>query len=311
MRCFLAAGLLEAAASQGPEVVRHLAPALPAGWMPLRRTLSHADGGHNLTISFAVREQNLGRLEELAMGVSDPQSPEYGKYLSVDEIQKLTQPSSQDVHTLQHWLNASGIPFRSRSANGFEVNLTVEQAEALFQTQFYQVHNIATEQRVLRAASFSLPKEVDAVVTAVYGIHGLPLPPRKYSSKLLMQPYPVTPSVLEQTYNVSGVSASGSTKNRQAVAEFQGQTMSSSDLKTFFEKFVGKAGSSIYKFVGDDGEGVAQVEPSLDVDYLMGVAPGVLTEFWYFGSNDFCVRVRDHRFLPQDIREARSGIITG
>jgi hypothetical protein len=44
----------------------------------------------------------------------------------------------------------------------------------------------------------------------------------------------------------------------------------------------------VYKFVGDPGEGSPGVEASLDIQYIMGVAPGVKTEFWYFASNDFC-----------------------
>lgn len=30
------------------------------------------------------------------------------------------------------------------------------------------------------------------------------------------------------------------------------------------------------------------MEASLDIEYIMGVAPGLLTEFWYYGGNDFC-----------------------
>jgi len=101
----------------------------------------------------------------------------------------------------------------------------------------------------------------------------------------------VNPKVLEGTYNVSGVKISGSTKNRQAVAEFQGQTMKPEDLSKFFSMYVPNAPTSegkIYNFVGDKGTGIAGVEASLDVDYIMGVAPGLLTEFWYYQSMDFC-----------------------
>jgi len=85
------------------------------------------------------------------------------------------------------------------------------------------------------------------------------------------------------------VTPSGSTKNRQAVASFKGQTIKPSDLSMFFNKYVtGSNASAIYKFVGDPGEGAAGGEASLDVEYIMGVAPGLLTEFWYYKSMDFC-----------------------
>ena len=37
-------------------------------------------------------------------------------------------------------------------------------------------------------------------------------------------------------YSVAGVKPTGSIKNRQAVAEFQGQTMSEADLKQFWKR---------------------------------------------------------------------------
>merc|ERR1719265_2117173 len=144
-------------------------------------------------------------------------------------------------------------------------------------------------QEVVLANSYRLPQEVDASVTSVYGLHGLPLPPRSALSQPPAKPADVTPDVLTQTYNVSGVFPSGSTKNRQAVAEFQGQTIELPDLEQFFKSYMhGKGNASIYKYVGDKGIGNPGVESSLDVDYIMGAAPGVLTEFWYWKSMDFC-----------------------
>ena len=64
-----------------------------------------------------------------------------------------------------------------------------------------------------------------------------------------------------------------------------------SDLTQFFKNYVPNAAAGddkVYKFVGDPGEGNPGVEASLDIQYIMGVAPGVKTEFWYFASNDFC-----------------------
>jgi hypothetical protein len=50
-----------------------------------------------------------------------------------------------------------------------------------------------------------------------------------------------------------------------------------------------KAGDEkVFKFVGaqKDGEGV---EALLDIQYIMGVAPGIKTEFWEYQNMDFCL----------------------
>jgi subtilase family serine protease len=101
----------------------------------------------------------------------------------------------------------------------------------------------------------------------------------------------VTPEVLAKTYSITGVTPSGSDNNHQAVAEFQGETMSTTDLKAFFTKFVPNAtadDATVTKFVGDANQEVARTEASLDIQYIMGVAPGLKSEFWYYSSMDFC-----------------------
>merc|ERR1712048_1542195 len=136
----------------------------------------------------------------MAMAVSDPRSDKYGKYLSAKDVQELTQPGDADVHILQQWLNASSVPYRVRGIDGFELHLAIEEAETLFQTKFYKVSNAATGQQAWRASSYSLPADIEAVVAAVYGIHGLPLPPRMDhppQSERPMEPFDVSPSALE------------------------------------------------------------------------------------------------------------------
>ena len=53
--------------------------------------------------------------------------------------------------------------------------------------------------------------------------------------------------------------------------------MNDADLTEFFKNYVPNAASGddkVYKFVGDPGEGGPGVEASLDIQYIMGVAPG-------------------------------------
>ena len=40
----------------------------------------------------------------------------------------------------------------------------------------------------------------------------------------------------------------------------------------------------VSKFVGDAADSSAKIEASLDIQFIMGVAPGVKTEFWLFNS---------------------------
>lgn len=52
------------------------------------------------------------------------------------------------------------------------------------------------------------------------------------------EPVAVTPAVIYQTYHVTQQKVRRSPKNRQAVAEFQGQFMNSTDLANMFKALV-------------------------------------------------------------------------
>uniref|UniRef100_A0A8C2RMM0 Peptidase S53 activation domain-containing protein n=1 Tax=Capra hircus TaxID=9925 RepID=A0A8C2RMM0_CAPHI len=49
---------------------------LPPGWVSLGR----ADPEEELSLTFALRQQNVKRLSELVQAVSDPGSPHYGAW---------------------------------------------------------------------------------------------------------------------------------------------------------------------------------------------------------------------------------------
>jgi len=102
----------------------------------------------------------------------------------------------------------------------------------------------------------------------------------------------VNPRTILRKYDVGGVTVTRGTSNRQAVAEFQGQNAEQKDLNKFFNHEVEpsayqKGDELIYKVVGSNGR-YAGTEASLDIQYIMGVAPGIKTEFWGYQNNDFC-----------------------
>ena len=242
----------------------------------------------------SLKQQNMDKIKQIALDVSNPKSGQYGKYLKQSEIDELTKPDENDVATVRNFIEASSSDKCTVTARKEVLDVACEDArivQNMLKTKFHVLQNRNKRtQNLLRAKDFYLPSDVNEKVQGIFGLHGLPLPPRR-ERDAPSQPASVTPSVIEQVYNIKDIKASGSLKNRQAVAEFQGQTMNDSDLTEFFKNYVPKAASGdekVYKFVGDPGEGSPGTEASLDIQYIMGVAPGVKTEFWYFAGSDFC-----------------------
>ncbi|CAK0887369.1 unnamed protein product [Prorocentrum cordatum] len=255
-------------------------------------------GGERVTLRLSLKQQGVARLQEAAERVSDPFSTSYGQHLTREQVEALVAPLPSDVAAVEGWLRGEGLLFSRPAVEVFEVALAARDAERLLRTRLGAFANSATGQRAVRAEDFMLPPEVDAAVAAVYGLHGLPLPPREAAAPPgpPAQAANVTPEVLATRYGISGVTPSGSVGNRQAVAEFQGQLIAQRDLDKFFADYVPSAAarsSKIYRYVGNKGTGPSGVESALDVDYIMGVAPGVLTEYWYWGGMDFCADLKN------------------
>jgi subtilase family serine protease len=301
----IAVAMVVQAAALSPATVWHEAPTqLLSGWVRQSRSLQKNDiDSKNDVISFylSVKQQGLDTIRRIAAEVSDPLSSSYGKYLNQSEIDAITAARESDVATVTDWLHAINKDNNqcswNRSKELVHVRCTVRAASHLLNTSFHRASNAQTGQETVLASRFALPTTVDAVITATYGLHGLPLPLRK-SQTSVQTPggVPITPAVIRSTYNVSDVHPKRTNSNRQAIASFVGETMSTQDLKTFFKQYVpnAKAGDdTVYKFVGGQGAGSATEEANLDVQYIMGVAPGVKTEVWYFGDDDFCTGLKN------------------
>merc|ERR1711907_413437 len=292
MRFLLAAAVVTAVLAAPLSSLHVTEPSLCCGWAD-----DHSNAALNrVKFTIQLRERQMDQLRDIALAVSDPRSPTYGNHLSQADIDKLTSPSKSDVDAVRAWLNQEGVSVVSVWKNrSFLVEASVAGAEQLLSTSFRRLRNTKTGQTAIRASSYTIPALVSGSVSAIFGLHGLPLPPKSPNPTLPTKPADVTPAVLASQYNIEGVAVSRSDKNRQAVAEFQGQTMNSTDLKSFFAKYVpdAKPGDEVVsKFVGDEGDKGAQVEASLDIQYIMGVAPGIKTEFWFYDPMDFCADLK-------------------
>jgi subtilase family serine protease len=268
-------------------------PAYPNGW---HQAQTHVFAGHELSFTIVVQEQGLAEIKRIAHAVSDPQSAEYGKYMSQSQIDATTAPTEADMAAVTNWLEQSGVTYTKRGVSNLVVSTTAVVAAELFNTKFHYAKNTAHGQALVRAGDYEVPAHVEGSIATIFGLHGLPLPPKQ---GLIIQSYEgvnpanVTPAVLAATYDIKGVTPAHATKNIQAVAEFQGQFMNSTDLATMFKNYVKTytpgTDDVVYKWVGEHKENSGGIEAELDIQFIMGVqnGPTVKTEFWEFPGNDF------------------------
>lgn len=271
--------------------------------------------------SFSVAQTKQERLTTVAGAVSDPQNPSYGHFLTKSEVDALTAPAVSDMLAVTDWLGRFPLSKKIKVGHHtIEVHCNVSVCEQMLKTRFRKYARQVTPQNPtptagtssrtstsssLVAVSYTLPPAVARVVAALYGLQDLPTPPgpgpqirtNLHLRGPLDQPVVnVTPAVLYQSYHLSGVTPSASNKNRQAVVEFHDQHMSPQHLAKFFETFLPEEASSntsqVYEYVGSPNEHPYGFEADLDIQYIMGTAPGVKTEFWMQGQEGFCTDIK-------------------
>jgi tripeptidyl-peptidase I len=140
---------------------------------------SRVPGDHILSMSIALKQQNLHLADELVNDVAHPDSPNYGKHWSAKQVIDTFAPSAATVEAVKKWLATAGIAGDSlrlsTGRNWIKFNATVEQAEDLLSAE-YHLFQHATEDKVTVACdSYSLPSElkdhIDLVTPTVHLSH--------------------------------------------------------------------------------------------------------------------------------------------
>ena len=266
--------------------------------------------GANETITVHVMmhhtPERLAALEKTLYAVSDPQSPQYGQHLSLDDLAKLTPIAPAAVNAVEKLFARAQSLKWNHNRDIAAVTLTAAAAEAAFDTVLGRFTHARVKNAVLLRAlrPYSLPANVAEVVDAVGDLVVLPrlrgettrtFPVDHSASNgggfpgdcgSMCNSNFVTPGVVKQRYGVSSsvvaAAAAGASKNSMAVAEFQRQYYDQADLDQFnngcgtnvkVSKFIGKNDPSACTR-GHHRGGAGCVEALLDVEYIGAVAGG-------------------------------------
>lgn len=265
------------------------------GWIMNKRVGPHV----TLKLTFALKQRNLDALESLFWRVSDPESKDYGRYLSLHEVGNLITPSKRTQKTVKTWLRENGVELKKcisvKTEDFVTCEMSCETAESLLPGAKFYVFNHAklTKPTIRSAQHYSVPKEIAQHIDFVGGLLRFPAvnwarPKVSKNASDSVNDFGihvgVYPSVLRKRYNISDTVGSHP-NNSQVVAQFLQQYYSPSDLKEFFKIF----GSSfvhldtIAKEIGPDS-GRSGVEASLDTQYIMSTGANITTWFWSTGG---------------------------
>ena len=176
------------------------------------------------------------------------------------------------------------------------VTVPVAKAEEMLGAEYYTW--TAGDATVTRSLALNLPTALAGAVDFVSPTTGFPsartpVPQVAYRGRRLRglssssyvddraAAEVITPSVIGQVYGTADATTQGNLQgNKVAVAQFLGQFYSPDDLETFFQDFVPTAEGRKPTVYGPNDAGNPGVEASLDIQYAMGVASHVPTDFF-------------------------------
>lgn len=155
------ASLAVAKPTPAPAMVIKESVSAPPQWV--RR--GPAPDTHTINLQIGLKQQGMAHLESKLLDISDPDSPNYGKWLSQDEIKPYTQPSSESVQAVKKWLANHGIEEkmekRSIAGDWMTAEVTIAQArELLGDADFAVWEHRSTKELLIRTTEYSVPQSV-------------------------------------------------------------------------------------------------------------------------------------------------------
>ncbi|CEJ94641.1 hypothetical protein VHEMI10160 [[Torrubiella] hemipterigena] len=277
-----AAGVMAAPASQqaGPLVQFNEVKQLPASWA----SVGQANRDTMVKAQIGLKQNNIKGLQAKLMDISNPESPNYGKWLSKEQVDEYTAPAAADVAAVKAWLAANGITEVSMPSNDWiEFSVPIHQMESLLAAKYELYQHATTGAKVPRTKQYSVPQNLHSVIDVV-------TPTTAFVSKIAPHIHEnsakgaaagglTSPASIKSAYNVD-YTPSG---NGQLIAStgFIGIGASHQDYAAFGRQFV--SGLKDFKDVGvnggsNSGDG-SQLEGNLDTQYMGGVGHPLQSEY--------------------------------
>eukprot|EP00168_Porphyra_purpurea_P020912 TRINITY_DN9000_c0_g1_i1.p2 TRINITY_DN9000_c0_g1~~TRINITY_DN9000_c0_g1_i1.p2 ORF type:complete len:373 (-),score=74.64 TRINITY_DN9000_c0_g1_i1:810-1829(-) len=243
------------------------------------------------TITFKVflKQRNLDVLNMEFERRTNPRSPLWRHWMTIDEITSIVAPERAVVRKVKAWLKFSGATFIADHGDSLHVTAPIAAANILFSTEFFEFTHVASGHVVYRhVEAASVPSFVLEHVDFITGITAFPYVGRKFAhlrNQLGLDELDgkVVPYTIDQLYKIDYTLKDDLNPAASVCpVEFQGDNSFAPDDLTYFQEqnllpVVGVPRKNIigpYNYARPDGEA------TLDMEYAAGVANNATTWYW-------------------------------
>ena len=271
---------------------------MPDGW----DIIGKPDSRLLIRFRIALKSPDWPQFEKRALGIATPGHPEYGHYMTRDQMSAMLRPAELATSAVTSWLDAFAISDIEVHNNWITLLAAVEDAERLMRTEFFNFRSRDGEAEIVRSLRYSVPSALHQYVemiqpTTRFG-HMRAKASTIHDVKVLGDAAPqlrvaaaglkvdgancnnaMTPACLSRLYNITGFTADAEHSSKLGVAGYLEQYAKQADLDRFLERYVPSAQGATFEFESANGgvntledDGNDNVEANLDLQYSLGLA---------------------------------------
>ena len=146
-------------------------------WQPIDSNPSNSKRNIQLVLVAQHDDEQEQQLKDTAARVSNPESADYQKFLSRDQIyETMLSKTSENGAELEKWAKANGITVHAASncKQFLRIEARVATMERAFRTTFNDYEHIATGKAATRVTNFQLPLDIHNRVGFISGLSTFP-----------------------------------------------------------------------------------------------------------------------------------------
>ncbi|KAH0443357.1 hypothetical protein CcaCcLH18_01038 [Colletotrichum camelliae] len=219
--------------------------------------------GEQINLQIGLKLQNIDKLEPMLKDVSDPDSPNYGKYLSAAQVNDMFKPAEQAVAAVQAWLAKENVKDVSYTDGGRFVNFATDvgtanrilganfayydvQGTMKLRTQQYSLPDTMAEHiELVTPTTYFGKMKSDPAFAAPMPAGAMPPMPPPLTRRQGQNPpgatancsKAFTPACFELAYNYGAYQADPAAGSRVGFASFLNQSARQDDLTAFLTRF--------------------------------------------------------------------------
>ncbi|UNI19609.1 Tripeptidyl-peptidase I [Purpureocillium takamizusanense] len=295
----LVAAALAAASPLGQDMVTKQAlRKASSGW----EFKASAPADLTLNMQISLKEQNMDKLQQRLLEMSNPEHADYGKHMSKADIEALTAPSAAHVGAVRKWLESHGVRAGDVVSGTLAVTMSATQAEELLGAKYGVYYHAQKGVYTVRTTQYSLPRDVhDAIAmvqpTTLFSDMNMSngrtrvtaLSSRVASGgvadgadKAVSCDQGLTPPCLRDLYKIEGYTPQAN-KTTIGITGYLHEVAGKADLQSFLQQYTkipSDATFGVHLINGGTNDGNGTGEANLDTQYAMGLTYPIHNDFY-------------------------------